>query len=196
MLGSVYFVQEAANGPIKIGWTEAEPEKRRAALQIGNSNELVLLGAISNCRPDAEAYWHERFIDARKRSEWFYPTRALIDAIKAALDEERQPAILTHYSGPQASKAEVEAWLSENNVSMGEFAERLDQSRQHVLYALRDPSHMRPKLAYRIERVTEGAIKAEALLKWFRAWKLAHAQKDWEGLRAIGVNMSPNREAA
>lgn len=189
MLGNLYFIQEGLDGPIKIGWTQANPENRRAGMQTGNSSQLVLLGSIPVSPPCTEEKWHAQFPHCHKRGEWFYPTPELCAAIRDALVEGRPTAQPEIWVGAQAGGDDVRAWLSDAKLTMAEFAECVGVLPTSLLYSLRSPQNMRPRIAYRIEAVTGGAVKAEALLKWHRAWKRAHAANDEQALAAIGVLM-------
>lgn len=190
MLGSLYFIQEGTDGAIKIGWTQSNPENRRAGMQTGNSSQLVLLGSVRESPPCTEEKWHVRFGHCHKRGEWFYPVPELCAAIRDAVAEGRPTFELGVWEGPQAGGDDVRAWLFERGMTLADFADRLGLAKTSLLYSLRAPEHMRPRVAYRIEAVTEGAIKAEALLKWHRAWKRAHAVNDANALAALGVFMS------
>jgi uncharacterized protein YerC len=96
MTGGVYFIQEGEGGAIKIGWA-VDVQQRLALFQTGNSNELRLLGVIAGVPRQVEAQWHKRFAGAQKRSEWFFPTDQLLDAIdqkSSPLGERRKPELV------------------------------------------------------------------------------------------------------
>lgn len=82
MTGVVYFIQEGPGGAIKIGWSRHPASIRVRQLQTGNSEELTLLGFISDCTKAEETEWKHRFWQHRKRNEWFYPAAELLAAIE------------------------------------------------------------------------------------------------------------------
>lgn len=82
MLGRVYFIRQGETGPIKIGWTGKDIWLRRASLQGGNPETLVVLGVVEGVERSAEAEWHLRFRDLHFRAEWFLPARRLLSAIR------------------------------------------------------------------------------------------------------------------
>jgi hypothetical protein len=71
----VYFVQEGAAGPIKIGYA-IDPEGRYRSLQTAHASELRLLLAIPGDIM-LETYLHKRFASTRIRGEWFAPSADL-----------------------------------------------------------------------------------------------------------------------
>ena len=64
----VYFIQEGANGPIKIGYTAANPKGRLAALQTGNANPLRIVTWAPGSFDDEKAL-HARFGHLRMQGE-------------------------------------------------------------------------------------------------------------------------------
>lgn len=183
--GSLYFIQEGPGGAIKIGWTDVVGvDNRRKAMQVGNSHELRVLGVIAGKEPDAELIWHDNFKHAHKRGEWFYPTPELLAAIADAVSKQIDLADPPDWHGPPAGAREVRAWLAEAELTMKEFAAHLGYDRSYVNYVIRHPLSMRPRIAYRIERATEGAIKAESLLVHYRLWTKAHNDKNMAAIEA------------
>lgn len=80
----VYFVQEAPDGFIKIGWTRGPVDGRLCTIQTGNPRTLVLLTAMRGALKDEQAL-HRRFAAHRVSGEWFHPAPellAFIDEIK------------------------------------------------------------------------------------------------------------------
>lgn len=70
-IGNIYLIQSgAADGPVKIGFTLGPPEQRLALLQVGNPNELRLLGLIRGTVQN-ERELHKRFRNHHIRGEWF-----------------------------------------------------------------------------------------------------------------------------
>lgn len=66
--GWVYFV--LSGDAVKIGFTDTRPDIRLKALQTGNPQELVLVGAIKG-RSGLERTLHQAFAHLRIRGEWF-----------------------------------------------------------------------------------------------------------------------------
>jgi len=160
MLGTLYFLQEGEQGPVKIGWTSGKPALRLTAMQVGNSAVLRFLGTLPG-PPDIEQGWHERFAHARKRSEWFFPTPELLEAIAAACAEDPPtPEVIT----APATSQDVLDWVKASDMSLIEFAKKLNYTPAHVAYCLNSSFGVSPRMAYRIERLTGGVLRAEALL--------------------------------
>jgi hypothetical protein len=86
--GYVYFVLDAAAEQIKIGHAK-DPHARHRSLQVGNPNEIHLLGWIARRVPIAlERELHERFAAFRVRGEWFECVHEIVDYIR----DNRDPA--------------------------------------------------------------------------------------------------------
>jgi hypothetical protein len=90
----VYFLKQGRNGPIKMG-VAGSPEDRLANLQVGNPNELHLIGqrAVEGGYREArelEEALHERFSLYRIRGEWFWPTPDLLRTITELSDPPRE----------------------------------------------------------------------------------------------------------
>jgi hypothetical protein len=88
----IYFIQEAPDGAIKIGYTGGDPFARLSALQTGNSKPLKLL-AFAPGSPQHERGLHERFADLRLHGEWFRADPRLIgfiDGMRWAFPEEQK----------------------------------------------------------------------------------------------------------
>lgn len=79
----VYFVQQGADGPIKIGYSK-DPVARFVSLQTGSAVQHRYLGNIPGTR-ETERTLHARFWGAHVRGEWFDPTPELL----AYIDEHR-----------------------------------------------------------------------------------------------------------
>jgi len=73
----VYFIQEGTDGPIKIGYTAANPKGRLAALQTGNAKPLRVVTWAPGTTQD-ERDLHERFKHLRMQGEWFQPAADLV----------------------------------------------------------------------------------------------------------------------
>jgi hypothetical protein len=78
---SIYFVEDPASGHIKIGVTK-DLKTRLSRLHTGTSRNFRLLGSITGPR-SLEKELHEKFASARVRREWFHPTPALLEYIRA-----------------------------------------------------------------------------------------------------------------
>jgi hypothetical protein len=68
--GWVYFVQAEGGGPVKIGYTEGEPEKRVTALQTASPVRLHLVTYTVGDRAK-EREIHNMFSRNRLNGEWF-----------------------------------------------------------------------------------------------------------------------------
>lgn len=66
--GLTYFIQ-AGDGPVKIGSTHGDPNRRLKELQTGSSEPLRLLGTLDGAEWEREL--HERFAEWRLHGEWF-----------------------------------------------------------------------------------------------------------------------------
>src|SRR4051794_40462184 len=80
----IYFIQ-AETGLIKIGFTDGNPAKRLAQLQVGSPVSLKLLKTTPGSAYD-EAALHWRFREGRSHGEWFQPTPQLLEFIRDAPD--------------------------------------------------------------------------------------------------------------
>jgi len=67
---NLYFIEDEANGAIKIGVANC-PETRMRQLQVGNPNKLFLLKVIDDINPIDELDIHEKYKNYRIRGEWF-----------------------------------------------------------------------------------------------------------------------------
>jgi hypothetical protein len=79
----VYFIQEGADGPIKIGHTKNCPTMRLNVLQHGNARPLRFIGLVRGGFKD-ERKWHSRFKAHRLEREWFSPAPELLADISSA----------------------------------------------------------------------------------------------------------------
>jgi hypothetical protein len=73
MSGTIYFIQEMPNGPVKIGFTAGSVVERWHGIQTGNPREVVLIAQIHDATQMDEVRWHNRFHDARCSGEWCGP---------------------------------------------------------------------------------------------------------------------------
>ena len=162
MIGNLYFIQEGADGPIKIGYTMSDPEKRRQIFQVGNSRPLRLFASIK-AYPDSEKSWHSRFKDCHVLNEWFAPSPALL----LAIEEAKTAVSSTRAShGRRQTLADLNAWLKKNNLSKAAFARKLGYSSAYVSEIFARPSNnVSVRVACRIEEITGGRFTAIGLLK-------------------------------
>jgi hypothetical protein len=82
--GSVYFIQGAGGGCIKIGFTGGHPELRRRDLQTGSPIELKIIHHVKASRND-EAWAHHYFRNSHSHGEWFWPSRDLMEFIASGV---------------------------------------------------------------------------------------------------------------
>lgn len=87
---AVYFIQEGADGPVKIGVGMGGCFDRLSALQTGNPRALVLRGTVPGGR-ELEAALHEHFAAHLVRGEWFEPVPELL-ALIASLGDRALPS--------------------------------------------------------------------------------------------------------
>jgi len=82
----VYFMQDGAEGPIKIG-IGVVPRQRRSGVQTGNPRPVRLIGSIPGGK-QLEDQLHARFDHLHIQGEWYQPAQELLDYIKDALGVE------------------------------------------------------------------------------------------------------------
>jgi len=82
--GTVYFMQGAGGGCIKIGFTGGHPEQRRRDLQTGSPTELKIIHYVKGSRTD-EAWAHHHFRNSHSHGEWFWPSRDLMEFIDSGV---------------------------------------------------------------------------------------------------------------
>lgn len=107
----VYFVQ-AGEGLIKIGYT-GDFEKRFDILRTGSPYRLKVLLTLGG-KHEHEQALHNIFWLARAHGEWFYPIRALVNAIAhlkagGALEEVLQTEDLAQWHGKRAHVVQAAA---------------------------------------------------------------------------------------
>ena len=79
----IYFIQNEATLAIKVGYTE-NVKGRLSSLRTSCADRLRLLGTISGGMAEERAI-HARFAADRLSGEWFRPSPALVDFIRAEL---------------------------------------------------------------------------------------------------------------
>lgn len=164
MRGSLYFLQEGIDGPIKIGFTTKHVRHRWLAVQSHNSRELRLLGVIDGLSKVDERKWHAKFASARIRGEWFWP----ICELRNAIEKLASPMDVSAYFRrvrPQMSEsvAAIHAWMEANGIDDAELAKRLNCSTAYLSHRLYNGGSITRAMAKRIEVLTAGVIKADAL---------------------------------
>ena len=76
----IYFIQQGKAGPIKIGYTKNDINKRMDQLQTGCAYKLTLLGIIDGDKE--QEYLIQKFFHGhRMYGEWFAPAPAILDYI-------------------------------------------------------------------------------------------------------------------
>ena len=70
--GYIYFIQEGARGPVKIGWA-ADPTFRLGNIQAGNSRRLHIRKLIPAIDQVYEFDFHRFYAEHRVAREWFKP---------------------------------------------------------------------------------------------------------------------------
>ncbi len=80
----VYFIQADEDGPIKIGTTSDDPQRRLRQLQTGNASKLRLLGAIRGTSVE-EKKFHASLSEWQRQGEWFEAHPAVLATIQEAI---------------------------------------------------------------------------------------------------------------
>lgn len=79
----VYFIESERLGMVKIGCA-GDPEARRAAMQTGSADKLILRGLIASDDATAlEGMIHDVHARDRAHGEWFHPTPAIREDAEA-----------------------------------------------------------------------------------------------------------------
>ena len=79
--GSIYFLQVADSGPVKIGFTTKPIKQRIMRLQVSSPEKLVLLGYIKGSI-EQEKKLHERFTNLKLHNEWYEPGDNLLKVVR------------------------------------------------------------------------------------------------------------------
>jgi hypothetical protein len=177
MIGTLYFIQEGTGGAIKIGWTSGDPAVRLRTFQVGNSFQLLLIGAVK-AMPDEETGWHVRFAKSCKRSEWFYPTADLLEAIAEACTKPEPEIGPIRTNDDALTGPEVYEWVRAKGIELPELAKALRYGLAHVALAMSGSFSISPRMAYRLEKFSNGELKAEAMLLPLRERQLRKVQED------------------
>ncbi len=88
----IYFIQEKKTKNIKIGFTSRNVEERIDTLQVGNSNDLILLAVFDGCMK-TERQLHRIFKPLKERGEWFRTHIVLADFILSARLNDSLPTL-------------------------------------------------------------------------------------------------------
>lgn len=166
MKGCIYFIQEGREGAIKIGWTSNDPHRRRDNLQIGNSHDLHLIGVVPDVEKGAESEWHMRLHMHRKRSEWFYPSDAVLAAIReqfpAPPRETLKPLVIVKRATEKAQP--LVCWMRQNRIRQIEMARRMGMSQGHFSQIMRGQRGVSLDFAMKVQAHTNGEVSAASML--------------------------------
>ncbi len=91
-MSSVYFIQEAATGAIKIGVSRF-PLRRLAVLQTAACADLRILALVPGCSFTEERWAHAKFSHLRIGGEWFLGVDELlsfVDLLNATPEAQRR----------------------------------------------------------------------------------------------------------
>lgn len=150
---SVYFIQAAENGPVKIGVAD-DPVKRITALQTAHHENLRLIRLLDG-DSELEKVLHRRFSDIHVRGEWFRFTPELLSD---ELGVDLPLPILSAVRENKYPDSAIGRWLFEKNIPRSAFAARIGISEGHLSRLIsgeRDPSG---RLMFRIENETDRLV--------------------------------------
>lgn len=131
----VHFIRRKDDeGPIAIG-SSPDPQHALAILQLGNPEELRLLGVVDANRYP-EAWWHDTLSPWHIRGLW-YEAKAQVtcrmeDALRGALDDPSLPPL------PDPALARHEPAQAEPDVLPADLRERLVQAEERARQQIRD----------------------------------------------------------
>ena len=110
-MSNIYFLQVGADGPIKIGCTKFDIERRVRAIQAGSPHILRWIGFFPGDRA-AEQQAHLLLKNSSLRGEWFYPTVEVM-AFIAHKSPGFEPVIVeNHLFAPRHRSAETRARMA------------------------------------------------------------------------------------
>lgn len=92
-MGAVYLIQAGEEGPVKIGFTAVDPQRRLAQLQTASPYRLSLRFTIHG-DVTSEKHLQTRFADYRLEGEWFEPRQDIFAAFEAAVEWPETPRSL------------------------------------------------------------------------------------------------------
>jgi len=84
LIGAIYFLKDGKADCVKIGHS-MDPGLRKHQLQVGNVNDLVLIGAVAAER-SMESYVHGLCEPGYVRGEWFMDRGVLSEWLREATD--------------------------------------------------------------------------------------------------------------
>lgn len=76
------------DGPIKIGYTSSDAEKRMSQLQTGHHERLYLIGTIPGTMSDEKAI-HKELAEYHIQGEWFHGKPELLEVIADVVENQR-----------------------------------------------------------------------------------------------------------
>lgn len=102
----IYFIQEGEDGPVKIGYSKENCERRLSSLQTGNPRQLTLAAVRTGAHgmPAKERELHDRFAAHRIRGEWFEPCDEIMEIIERVPKNILRPRL----KGPSEIEAAFE----------------------------------------------------------------------------------------
>ena len=176
-----YFIQSEKGGPIKIGYTTQDPNKRLRDLQVGSPAKLKLLGVIKG---NKERALHHKFTTERSHGEWFEPSTKLVDYINKNIDST---VISTDRLVLKGSS--VKLIDAKPDVDDGWFDHVLENNRNemnvqadsyfYTLYSKNGWLRERDNMSYEDYEKSEDCIRLQAL----------HENDEWHPLLPIMMNM-------
>ena len=168
MIGSLYFIQEGLEGPIKIGFTTLGVERRLTYMQTGNSSPLRILGEVRGVTQLAERRWHQQFAVCHKFNEWFWPTKQLLEAIADITANPPVPRPEFLVETPDEDPREVlRDWMLAQGITTARLAELTGYTEGHIRYQTSGANwRTAPAFAVAIEEATHCAIRADEWLAW------------------------------
>lgn len=86
--GIIYFFRRGQDGPIKIGFTTADPRRRLRELQTGAAEKLFFFGFSRGTRKDERAL-HKGLAAFRQRGEWFDLPADKLEALRVLSETTR-----------------------------------------------------------------------------------------------------------
>ena len=131
----VHFIRRKDDeGPVAIG-ASPDPQHALAVMQLGNPEELRLLGAVDANRYPEE-WWHDTLSPWHRRGLWYEPKAQVLcrieDALRGALDDPRLP------EPPSAPPEPPEPSEAAPDAVPADLRERLVQAEERARQQARD----------------------------------------------------------